>query len=202
MAFFTAWGGLSEAGRLRAGDPVVIPAASSSVGLAAIQIARDLGAIPIATTRTGAKVQEIERAGASHVIITGEQDIVSEVKSLTEGRGVPLIFDPVAGSFAETLTECLADEGVLIIYGGMSNEPFVFPRHAAIRRNLTVRGYNFFGLVADSRRREAAGTAIAERVLDGRFAMPVAETFMIENVVEAHRCLERNEHAGKILLIP
>lgn len=200
VAFFTAWGGLVEAGRLSAGEAVVIPAASSSVGLAAIQVARDLGAIPIAATRGGTKLREIEAAGAAHIIVTGEQDIVAEVKRFTGDCGAPLIFDPVAGGFAETLTECLADEGMLIIYGGMSNEPFILPRHAAIRRNLTVRGYNFFGLVADRKRRETVGATITERLLDGRFAMPIAETFALDDVVEAHRALERNEHVGKIVI--
>lgn len=200
VAFLTAWGGLIEAGRLRAGEVVIIPAASSSVGLAALQIARDIGAIPIAMTRSSAKSREIEAAGAAHVIVTDEQDMVAEVKRLTDDRGVPLIFDPVAGPFAEKLTECLADEGVLIIYGGMSNEPLTFPRHAAIRRNLTIRGYNFFGLAADRTRRAAVVAAITERLLDGRFTMPIAASFALEDVVEAHRALERNAHVGKIIM--
>jgi NADPH2:quinone reductase len=202
VAFFTAWGGLIDAGKLVAGDFVIITAASSSVGLAAIQIAKNHGAIPIATTRKSTKNAALMAAGAAYVITTEEQDLAAEVKRITGGAGVPLIFDPIAGPFVDTLFECLSVDGVLMIYGGMSNQPAVFPRHAAIGRNLTMRGFNFFGLIASPERRAPVQAAILERVLDGRYTMPIAATFGLEDVVEAHRLLERNEHIGKIVLVP
>ncbi|ATE64641.1 zinc-dependent alcohol dehydrogenase family protein [Rhizorhabdus dicambivorans] len=202
VAFLTAYGGLCEAGGLRAGQPVVISAASSSVGLAAIQIARAVGAIPIATTRQAAKRAALEQAGAAYVVISDEQDVVAEIRRATGGAGAPLIFDPVAGPFAERLMECLAPDGMLIVYGGLSNQPATFPRHLAIGRNLTMRGYNFFPLAADAARRAEAMAMISAGLEAGRFDMPVAARFALAEVGGAHRALEANAHIGKMLLIP
>ena len=201
VAFLTAWGGLRDAGRLQAGQFVILPAASSSVGLAAIQIARDIGAIPIAATRSGDKAQALLDAGAAHVVATAEQDLPAEIRRITDGRGVPLIFDPVAGPYAATLFGCLAEEGQLIIYGGLANQPSTFPRHLAIRSNLTMRGYNFFGLLRDKTRFQAAYDAIVAGVRDGRFKMPIDATFPLADVVEAHRHLEANQQVGKVVLV-
>jgi NADPH:quinone reductase-like Zn-dependent oxidoreductase len=200
VAFLTAWGGMVETGKLASGEFVIIPAASSSVGLAAVQIARDLGAAPIATTRRRGKADALIEAGAAHVVATEEEDIREAVARITDGKGVRFIFDPVAGPYAETLFECLSDDGVLMIYGGMANQPATFPRQLAIRRNLTMRGYNFFPLLADKARFKVAYDYIAERLCNGGFKMPIARTFDLGDVVEAHRCLESNQHVGKILL--
>jgi NADPH:quinone reductase-like Zn-dependent oxidoreductase len=202
VAFLTAWGGMVETGRLARGEHVIIPAASSSVGLAAVQIAHDLGATPIATTRRLGKAAALIEAGADHVVATEEEDLPQAVARITDGKGVRFIFDPVAGPYAETLFQCLADEGVLMIYGGMANQPATFPRQLAIRRNLTMRGYNFFPLLVDKARLKVAYDYIAERLRRGAFKMPIAETFPLGEVVEAHRRLEANEHVGKILLTP
>ncbi|WP_249706865.1 zinc-binding dehydrogenase, partial [Vibrio cholerae] len=87
MQYLTAYGALIEIAQLKRGDAVIITAASSSVGLAAIQIANSVGAIPIATTRTRAKEAALREAGAAHVIATEEQDLVAEVMRITDGRG-------------------------------------------------------------------------------------------------------------------
>lgn len=200
VAFLTAYGGLCEAGGLTAGQHVVITAASGSVGLAAIQIARALGAIPIACTRRSTKREAIEALGAAHVVISEEQEVVEEIRGITDGAGAPLIFDAVAGTFAEAMMRCLTPQGTLIIYGGLSNEPAVFPRHLAIDRNLTMRGYNFFSLAASAERRAMAMAMITEGLESGRLSMPVSATFALGDIVAAHRALEANQHVGKIVV--
>lgn len=201
MAFGTAGGGL-EAAKLVKGQTVIITAGSSAVGLAAIQIAHDLGATVIATTRRSGKAADLRAAGADHVVATEEQDIKSEVARITGDKGVELIFDPIAGPFAETLFECLADHGTLMIYGGMANQPHTFPRQLSIRKNLTMRGYNFLELLKDKSRFAMTMEGIASRVRDGRFHMPVAKVFKLDDVAEAHRYLESNSHVGKIVMQP
>ncbi|MCZ4342859.1 zinc-dependent alcohol dehydrogenase family protein [Sphingomonadaceae bacterium G21617-S1] len=200
FAFLTAYGGLCEAGKLAPGQHVVISAASSSVGLAAIQIARAIGAIPIASTRQNSKRRAVAAAGAAHVIVSDEQDVPEEVRRITNGVGAPLIFDPVAGKFAEDMMRCLAHEGTLIIYGGLSNETATFPRHLAIGGNLTMRGYNFFPLAADPKRRAAAEAVILNGLREGQFAMPIAANFRLDEIADAHRALEANDHVGKIVV--
>ena len=94
VSYLTAWGALVDVARLERGDFVLIPAASSSVGLAAIQIARQVGAIPIALTRTSAKLAALKDLGAVHVVATGESDLVAEVMRVTDGSGARVVFDP------------------------------------------------------------------------------------------------------------
>lgn len=200
VAFLTAWGGLIETAQLAAGTFVIITAASSSVGLAAIQIAKQAGAIPIAATRGSSKASALRAAGAAHVVATEEQDIVAFVHELTAGKGVPLVFDCVAGPGVDQLSQCLAEDGMLMIYGGMANQPATFPRHLAIRRNLTLRGYNFFAMLSVPERKARAIEAILSGMDEGHFRMPIAEVFDLDNIVEAHRMLERNEHIGKIIV--
>src|ERR1700722_6656374 len=113
MQYLTAYGGLIMLGHLTKGDFVLITAASSSVGIAAIEIAKAEGAISIATTRTSSKKQELLDHGAAHVIATEEEDLVSRVKEITAGKGARVIFDPVAGPFLETLAGAAARGGII-----------------------------------------------------------------------------------------
>src|SRR4051812_32163110 len=97
MQYLTAYGALLDIGQLTRGDTVLIPAASSSVGLAAIRIANRVGAVPVALTRGSAKRQALADAGAAHVIATEEQDLVKAVLGITGGKGARVVFDPVGG---------------------------------------------------------------------------------------------------------
>jgi NADPH:quinone reductase-like Zn-dependent oxidoreductase len=105
MQYLTGYGALIDIADLKAGDALVIPAASSSVGLAAIQIANRVGATPtpIALTRRSSKRQALMDAGATHVVATDEQDLVKEILGLTGGKGARVVFDPVGGPTMEKL---------------------------------------------------------------------------------------------------
>ena len=116
MQFVTAYA-LVHAGAVAAGDHVVITAASSSVGLAAIQIANHHGAVPIAVTRARGKVEALLAQGAAHVIVSDEQDVAAAVRAQTGGRGARIVFDAVAGPRLPALFNAVASGGMLILYG-------------------------------------------------------------------------------------
>jgi NADPH:quinone reductase-like Zn-dependent oxidoreductase len=97
MMFVTAYGALIEDAKVTKGDFVIIPAASSSVGLAAIQLSNAAGATAIALTRTSGKREQLIEAGAAHVVATEEVDLVEEVMRITGGRGARVAFEPVGG---------------------------------------------------------------------------------------------------------
>jgi NADPH:quinone reductase-like Zn-dependent oxidoreductase len=101
--------------RLHTSHFVIIPAASSSIGLAAIQITNLAGATSIALTRTSAKKKQLLEAGAAHVIATEEQDMVAEVMRITNGNGAQVAFDPVGGPNFPKLISALAQEGIAYI---------------------------------------------------------------------------------------
>ena len=121
MQYVTAYGALIDLGKLASGDTIVIPAASSSVGLAAIEIANKVGATPIALTRGQSKRKALLEAGAAHVIATDEQDIVKEILSLTGGKGARIVFDPVGGPTFAKLAQATAQLGILFLYGALEH---------------------------------------------------------------------------------
>ncbi|MEK8170656.1 zinc-binding dehydrogenase [Streptomyces sp. M19] len=123
MQFITAYGGLVDIAGVRDGDTVLISAASSSVGLAAIQIARKVGARAVALTRTGAKRQQLLDIGADEVIATAEEDVVTRVRELTGGKGARVVFDPVGGPALADLVTAAAYEGRIVLYGVLDRTP-------------------------------------------------------------------------------
>ncbi|MEQ1717967.1 MAG: zinc-dependent alcohol dehydrogenase family protein [Hyphomicrobium sp.] len=200
MAYITAYGALIDIAKLNKGDAVIIPAASSSVGLAAIQIANSAGAISIATTRTSAKAAALKAAGAAHVIATEEQDLVAEVKAITGGTGARVVFDPVGGPFVDKLAEAMSPHGILFIYGLLSLAPTPFPLFPALQKALSVRGYTLFEIMQDTVRRDAAIGFITRGLESGDLKPVIAKVFKLEEIVAAHRYLESNQQFGKIVV--
>ena len=200
MAYLTAWGALIDIGRLGEGDAVVIPAASSSVGLAAIQVANSVGAISIATTRTHAKATALQHAGAAHVIATADQDLVAEVFRATGGKGARLVFDPVGGPQIEKLAEAMSGHGILFLYGALATAPTPFPVIAGMQKALTMRGYTLFEFVRDEQRLGRAAAFIENGLAGGRLKPVIAKTFPLDQIVEAHRYMESNQQFGKIVV--
>jgi NADPH:quinone reductase-like Zn-dependent oxidoreductase len=200
MQYLTAYGALIEIAKLGPGDVVVIPAASSSVGLAAIQIARMVGATAVATTRSGAKAEALRRAGAEHVIATERDDLVAEVNRITGGKGARVIFDPVAGPMVETLAEAAARGGILFIYGLLSMRPTPFPTMSALGKGLSLRGYTLFEIVSDPERFARGKGFVLGGLANGALKPIVARTFPLSEIVEAHRYMEAGEQFGKIVV--
>ncbi len=201
MQYVTAYGALLDIAKLGKGDFVLITAASSSVGLAAIQIANAVGATPIAATRTSAKKQALLDAGAAHVIATQEEDLVARVNEITKGQGVRVAFDPVAGPALETLAAAMANEGIIIEYGALSPQPTPFPLFPAIVKHLTLRGFQYKEVVGDPGRLEKAKRFILDGLASGALKPVIAKTFPLDQIVEAHRYLESNEQLGKIVVV-
>ncbi len=200
MQYLTAWGGLVHVGKVSEGDFVIIPAASSSVGLAAIQIVKDHGAISIATTRTSKKTAELRALGADHVIATQEEDLVARVHEITGGKGARVIFDPVAGPGVEQLAEAAAPHGILIEYGLLSMAPTPFPLWTAMTKELSMRGYTLRLLHAEPALGRMGQEYVFDRLADGRFQVKIAKTFPFAQAADAYRYLESNEQVGKVVI--
>ena len=200
MQYLTAWGGLIHVGRIVKQDFVLITAASSSVGLAAIQITKEEGATAIATTRTSKKRDELLALGADHVIATAEEDLIARVKQITGGKGARVIFDPIAGPFVEELVGAVAYRGILIEYGALSLQPTPFPLGPAMHKQLTMRAYTLHEINDDPDLTRSARQYVFDRVADGRFSPRIAKTFPFADTVKAYQYLESNEQIGKIVI--
>jgi len=200
MPYLTAYGALIDIGHLSAGQAVVITAASSSVGLAAIQIANSVGAVPIATTRTQAKAEALRNAGAAHVVVTEEQSVRDEVMRITDDHGAAQIFDPVAGSSVEALAQALTQNGILFIYGGLSGEPTPFPHGTALLKGMTMRGYTLFEIFTNELRFERAKRFVFDGLASGAFKPTLDRSFKLADTAAAHEYMEGNGQFGKIVI--
>jgi NADPH:quinone reductase len=199
MQYITAYG-VIEFGGLRKGQHLLITAATSSVGLAAIQIAKFAGAISIATTRNKAKAAALTDAGADFVINTGSEDLVQRVEEITGGKGFALAFDPVAGPGLETLANAAGQQAMIMEYGALDSRPTPYPLFAAIRKGLTIRAYTLFEITTNPERSAHAQKIVTEGLTAGVLKPIIAKTFKLEEIVEAHRYMESNEQIGKIVV--
>lgn len=200
MQYMTAYGALIDIAAIKKGDYVVIPAASSSVGLAAIQLCHLVGAIPIATTRTKEKKEALKKAGAAEVIVTQEEDLASRIKQITNNKGARIVFDPVGGKTVLALADGMANGGILFQYGMLSMELPPFPLKAAMTKGLSMRGYILFEIISDPNRFEKAKKYLLDALSSGKLKPIIAKTFTLEEIVEAHRFLESNKQFGKIVV--
>src|SRR5262249_20166467 len=200
MQYMTAYGALVDLGRLKRGEFALITAASSSVGVAAIQTVKAEGAISIATPRTEAKRGELLALGADHVVVTDEEDLVSRVKDITGGAGARIIFDPIAGPLLGQLAEAAALGAMIVEYGWLSVAETPFPLVPALQKAVTIRGYWVAETLFDPDRFARAKSYVYEQLNTGAFKPKVAKTFPFDAVVEAYRYMESNEQIGKIVL--
>src|ERR1039457_5093072 len=196
MQYLTAFGALVEFGRLQKDDIVLITAASSSVGLAAIQITKSFGATAIAVTRGADKKSFLLGAGADHVIVTDEQNLVESVMSITSGKGTDKVFDPIAGPILGELAGAAAPGATIFEYGALSPKPAVFPLFAALAKGLTVRGYTLFEIVKNAERLARGKQFIYSGLATGTLKPIIDSTFALDSIVEAHRYMESNQQKG------
>ena len=200
MMFVTAYGALIEDAKVGKGDFVIIPAASSSVGLAAIQIANYAGATSIATTRTADKKQQLLDAGAAHVIVTDETALVEEVTRITGGQGARVVFDPVGGPNFPKLISALSFQGIAYIYGALSEGVTPLPVLDMIAKMITVKAHNIWLTSGDATRRKAAVEYVLKGLESGALKPVIDRTFTFDEMVDVHRYLETNGQFGKIVV--
>lgn len=200
--FFTVWSNVFDRGRLQPGETLLIQGGSSGIGVTAIQVAKALGARVIVTAGSDDKCQACLALGADHAINYRLQDFAAEARALTQGRGVDVILDMVAGDYVAREVECLAEDGRLVIIAVQGGVQSGFDASLVLRRRLTVTGSTlrprpvaFKGAIARSLR---------ERVwplLEAGAVRPVIHsTFAARDAAQAHRLMESNQHVGKIVL--
>ena len=200
MQYLTAWGGVIDAARPQKGDFVLITAASSSVGIAAIQLVRQIGAIPIATTLGLETKQAIIDAGAEYVIATDAENLSERLRQITGTTGLASAFDAVGGEQVSQIAEVLSKFGRLVIHGHLSNEATPYPLKLAIRNSLTIKGYLFAEILNDAVLKQKACTHIIKGLSDGVLIPVIDRIFRFEDMREAQEYMLNNRRLGKVIL--
>ena len=200
MQYMTAYA-IIEVAKVGIGDGVIIRAASSSVGIAAIQLANWAGSVSIACTRTSDKAAALREQGAAHVIATEEEDLVARVMEITGGKGARTAFDPVGGPYVDTLAQALAPRGILFIYGGLSEQPTPFAHWPCAMKGLSMRGWVASEIWNHPHRYKAAQEKILAGLAGGQLKPVIAREFHgLDQLVAANQFLESNQQVGKVVV--
>jgi len=200
--FFTVWSNMMDRAHLLPGETVLVQGGSSGIGVTAIQLAKALGAKVIVTAGSDEKCAACLALGADAAINYKTHDFQVEVARLTEGQGVDVILDIVAGSYVSKEIQCLREDGRLVIIsvqGGVKSE---INAGLVLRRRLTVTGSTL------RPRPVAFKAAIAQACLktvwpllaSGRIKAVIYSTFEACDAAKAHTLMESNQHVGKIVL--
>ncbi|NUR58813.1 MAG: zinc-dependent alcohol dehydrogenase family protein [Catenulispora sp.] len=200
MPYLTAYGALVETARLRPGGTVLLNAASSSTGLAIIDVANQVGATPIALTRTAAKREFLVKHGAADVVVTDDESVSERVLAATGGRGVEVVMDAVAGPGITDLARLVTPGGTLVVYGGLSGQPTPYPGVELGLPALNIRSFTMLEITGEPARLRRATAFIGAGLRTGAFDPVVDRVFALDDIVEAHRYLESNAQVGKIVV--
>jgi NADPH2:quinone reductase len=201
--FFTVWTNLISRGRLRAGESVLVHGGSSGIGYTAIQIAKRFGAIVFTTVGNEEKAKFCLGLGADHVINYRTHDFVTEIKKITEDRGVDIVLDMVGGPYIQKNISLLTFEGRLLQIAFLQGSRISdFDFMPIMLRRLTITGSTLRPRSAEEKGNIAE--ALRERIWplleSGEIKIVLYKTFPAAEVSEAHRLMERGEHTGKIAL--
>ncbi len=207
MAFLTAWGGMVEAGGLAAGQYVVITAASSSVGIAAIQLAKARDAIPIATTTTNDKLTTLKQLGATHALLQPREaeqwnGYTEQIRQITAGAGSDLVFDAVAGPASHAMIKASRRGGTIVIQGMLDRRPMDIHAGVMMKRLLTLKGYTLDATLDDPISKTRAINTLHKYFESRQLSPTIAKTFSLEQYNEAFSYLSSNQQIGKVVIVP
>ncbi|MGF1522950.1 MAG: zinc-binding dehydrogenase [Leptolyngbyaceae cyanobacterium] len=204
LPYLTAWGCLVWKQNIQPGQRVLLPAASSSVAIAASQIVKHYGGIAIGATHSPDKVDMLKampEARFDHLILTQEENWWRTAKQLTSGNGFDIIFDPIAaGAFLNQEIRLLANQGALWIYG-LLGQPDTVDVTPLIRKMASLRGW-LLNEIVGSGLEKGAYRHVIDRIADGTYQLPIAATFSLKDVRQAHQTMEAGKHIGKLVLVP
>jgi NADPH:quinone reductase len=205
----TAYAGVAIEGRLEAGETLLVHGAAGATGLAAVQVGRALGATVIACASTEDKRAAAIKAGADHVLPSGE--FRDRVLELTGGRGADVVFDPVGGAVFEQSLRCIAPEGRLLVIGFASGDIPQIPANITLVKNIAVVGV-YWGYYmgwaklqpsARAKRRLAECFAELFKLYEaGKIQPHVHDTLPLERFADALAIVEERRAVGKVVLLP
>jgi len=200
--YFTVWSNVFDRGRLSEGETLLVHGGASGIGTTAIQLAHALGHTVYTTVGSDERVAAVQALGADAGINYKAQDFVAEIKTLTNGRGVDVILDMVAGDYLDRDIKALADDGRIVIIALLGGAKGTINADQILRRRLTITGSTL--RPRDVNFKAAIARALREHVWPlfaaGKLKPVVHATFTLDKADQAHAMMESGEHIGKIIL--
>lgn len=200
--YFTVWSNVFTRGQLAKGESLLVHGGASGIGTTAIQLAVAMGNTVYATAGSDERVKAVEALGAAKGINYRQQDFVEEIRTLTQGKGVDVILDMVAGDYINRDLKCLADDGRIVIIALLGGTKGTLDFNHILRRRLTVTGSTlrprpvaFKAAIAQDLRRHVWPLLEA-----GTIKPIVHATFPLDQASKAHAMMEAGEQVGKIIL--
>ncbi|PHR21197.1 MAG: NADPH:quinone oxidoreductase [Sphingopyxis sp.] len=197
----TAWHALVERGHLQSGESLLVLGASGGVGMAAVKMAKHIGATVIGTGSSEEKRAAIRQAGADHVLDSADPELAGKVKEITAGKGADVIFDPVGGTLTLTATRAIAWNGRYLIVGFASGSIPSFPANHAL-----IKTYSLIGVRAgESPRRDPElakrqNAALRELASQGVMRPHISHRFAFTDAAQALAVIEKREAIGRVVV--
>ena len=200
--FFTVWSNVFDRARLQPGETFLVQGGTSGIGVTAIQLAKAAGATVIATAGSDEKCAACVALGADHAINYRSQDFAVEVLRVTEGRGVNVVLDMVAGSYVARELSCLAEDGRLVIIAVQGGVEAQFDAGMVLRRRLTISGSTLRprSVAFKSAIAAALRATVWPWLAAGRVKPVIHQVFPAAQAAQAHTLMETNQHIGKLVL--
>ena len=194
---------VNDAHKLKAGEIALVHAAAGGVGLLLVQMARAIGARVIGTVSSEEKAQLAREAGADEVIVFTRQDFESEVKRLTGGKGVEVVYDGVGKATFEKNLNVMRLRGMLVLYGMSSGSVLpVDPAKLLEKGSLYMARTTLAHFTATREELLARTSALFAMIAEGKLKLRIAKTYPLKEAPQAHRDMEARKMVGKLLLVP
>lgn len=201
MTYGTSMHALKQRGNLQAGETLLVLGASGGVGLAAVEIGKAMGATVIAAASSAEKLAVAKAAGADHLINYSEQSLKDELKTLTKGQGVDVIYDPVGGPLFEEAFRSIAWNGRMLVIGFASGEIPALPANLPLLKGAALIGV-FWGAFAQ--RQPQDNVANFQQLFawygEGKLKPLVSQTFPLEKAGDAIDTLAKRKAVGKVVV--
>ncbi|WP_262175562.1 zinc-binding dehydrogenase [Haloarcula laminariae] len=194
LVFQTAWRMLRDRGELQVGESVLVLGASGGVGHAAVQVAAEAGAEVFATASTDEKLTYAAELGADHTINYEEDDFASEVRSLTDGRGVDMVVDHIGAQTWQDSLKSLVKGGRVVTCGATTG--------GTPETDINRIFWNQLQVIGSTMATHGQAEEALELVWDGTFEPRIRETLPMSDIAEAHRLIEEREGFGKVVVVP
>ena len=201
-ACFTVWSNLFDRAKYRPGEWLMVHGGSSGIGVTAIQMAKAFGGRVVVTVGSQDKARACLALGADHAINYRESDFVDEVKRMTQGEGVDVILDMVAGSYVQRNLECLSQDGRVVTIAVQGGAKAEVDMGMVLRKRLTLTGSTLRArsVAFKTEIARALRSTVWPWIAQGRFKPVIHQTFPVAQAAQAHALMESNRHIGKLVL--